>query len=145
MLYEQRPSRQFKGVFSSWVSWLWPTHCSYCTEVRLFQTVPRLHKKVIMLFVIRDPDSNHSEKKRLYFRKCRQGNQCCKNSAAIASKSKYYYPDTMNQSTWTYFADTYCKRKQGRSCPCFSIKPLESTYIMMNAVYQTLLLSPPLS
>lgn len=63
MLCEQRPSSQFKGVSSSWVSRLQPTHCSHCTEVRLFQTVPREHKKVIMLFVIRDLDSDHSEKK----------------------------------------------------------------------------------
>jgi len=35
-------------------------------------------------------------KKGPYFRKCRQGNQGCKNSTVIAGKSKYYFPDTVN-------------------------------------------------
>lgn len=53
---------QFNAVFSSCFG-IWLTHCSQCMEVRLFQTTPRLHKKVIMLFVIKGPDSDYSEAK----------------------------------------------------------------------------------
>lgn len=62
MLYEQRFFSQFNAVFSSCFG-IWLTHCSQCMEVRLFQTTPRLHKKVIMLFVIKGPDSDYSEAK----------------------------------------------------------------------------------
>lgn len=65
VLYEQRSSRQFKAVFSAALvgiqaltDTLLPMHCG-----ETIPTMPRLHKKVIMLFVFRGPDSDCSEEK----------------------------------------------------------------------------------
>lgn len=79
--------------------------------------------------------------KGLYFRKCRQGNQCCKNSTAIAVNSIFVILWTSQRE---HILRMLIAKETRLVLPYFFIKPLERAYIIMSALYQILLLLSPL-
>lgn len=61
--------------------------------------MPRLHKKVIMLFAIRDPDSDHSEEKDCISENAGRAPSTVKIVWLLQVKANVIFPDIMNQPT----------------------------------------------